>query len=156
MSGALVSGALACGRWSRSGATFLCIKPGSICQRNRSLENDTWNSSHTWYIGDAARRFFSIPTVRNRVSSSELDFYYRFSLHLRYYGRALDPVRWCPKLIAKEVMWQANSFMICASVITPSLVLFVLAFLLNLFFIDEPFGRSLGFCKDYIETVWCF
>ena len=40
-----------------------------------------------------ARRLFSIPTVRNRLSSSALDFYYRSSIHLRHYGHALDPVR---------------------------------------------------------------
>ena len=118
------------------------------------LKNDKWNSLHTWYRGDAARRLFSIPTVRIRLSSSALGFYYRSSLHLKHYGHALDPVRWCPKPIAKEVMWWANAIMNCAAVITPSLILFVLAFLMNLLFSNEQFWRILGLCKrlnvDYV------
>ena len=80
-----------------------------IVERNRLLENDKWNSSHTWYRGDAARRLFSIPTVRIRLSSSALGLYYRSSLHVRHYGHALDTVRWCPKPIAKEMMCWANA-----------------------------------------------
>ena len=66
-------------------------------------------------------------------------FYCRSSLHIRHFGHALDPVRGCPKPIAKEVMWWANAIiMICAAAaIAPSLVLFVLAFLINLLFSNE-------------------
>ena len=76
---------------------ILYIKPGSIeylCQRNRWLAKRQRNSSHTWHREDAARRLFSIP-VKNRLSSSALDFFYCSSLHLRHYGHALDPVQWC-------------------------------------------------------------
>ena len=44
--------------------------------------------------------------------------------------------------------------MICAAVITPSLVLFVLAFLMNLLFSNEQFRRILGLCKSiYVDYV---
>ena len=52
---------------------------------------------------------FSIPTVRKRLSSKALNFYYSSPLHLRHYGCALDPVYWHPKPFAKGVMWWANA-----------------------------------------------
>ena len=38
----------------------------------------------------------------------------------------------------------------------PSLVLFALAFFMNLLFDNGQFSRSLGLCKDYMYTMRCF
>ena len=40
--------------------------------------------------------------------------------------------------------------MMSAATIITSLVLFVLAFLMDLLFVNEQFSRILGVCKDYI------
>ena len=71
--------------------------------------------------------------------------------HLRQYGHALDPVCWCPKLIANDVMWWANTLMIGAAVITPFHVRFVLALLMNLVFNNEHFWRILGVLTESLS-----
>ena len=51
-------------------------------------------------------------------------------------------------------MWWANAIINCAAVITPFLVLFVLAFLMNLLFSNEQFRRILGLFKSlYVDYV---
>ena len=51
-------------------------------------------------------------------------------------------------------MWWVNAIMIGAATITPSLILFVLAFLMNLLFGNEQFRRILGLCKRlYVDYV---
>ena len=116
-------------------------------------ENDKW-ILHTHLIQRRRGPKIAQYTDGQRLSSSALGFYYRSSLHLRHYGHALDPVRWCPKPFAKEVMWWANAIINCAAVITPFLVLFVLAFLMNLLFSNEQFWRILGLFKSlYVDYV---
>ena len=50
-------------------------------------------------------------------------------------------------------MWWANAIMVGAATIAPSLVLFVLAFWINLLFGNEQFLRTSGVCKNYMYRL---